>query len=261
MEWPPVEKADPTPPRLSLLAAGLLTAAIGLTGALAGWAQGSPVNSRPAVQALMWQRDHLADRPWTLLSMHLVHGSASHALGNLVVMWMVVWITAQSSTTPQPRIAHPVGWWQDAAMNGAVLMLAAALASGALWAWPAVQWGFGLSGVLHTLLVWLALDWLLVTPPHSWSRSGQAEPAGHQPRHLPVHRRRHWLMHWPGRWPGGILLGGMVARLAWEASWLQPIKAPTDGGMAVLAALHVSGAWAGLITWPVRQRWRRQRAG
>jgi membrane associated rhomboid family serine protease len=252
-----MEKTDTAHSRLSLLAAGLLTAAIALTGALAGWAQNAPAHSSGAIQALMWQRDHIADRPWTLLSMHLVHGSASHALGNLMVMWIVVWATTRHGTVLPSGMRQRLGW-RGAAMAGSVLALAAALTSGALWIWPAVQWGFGLSGALHILLVWLALDWLLASPPHS-----PADSPAHSEHHAgsaPAMRRRPAAgpVGVPARWLGALLLGGLVMRLAWEAAWLHPLKTPPDGGMAVLTALHVSGAGAGLITWPLRQRWRRQ---
>lgn len=249
MEWPLVEQTDPTPARLSLLVPGLLTAAIALTGALAGWAHSTPAHSSGPIQALMWQRDQLADRPWTLLSMHLVHGSASHALGNLLVMWMVVWATTRHGTALPSGMRQRPGW-QGTVLAGSVLALAAALTSGALWVWPAVHWGFGLSGVLHILLVWLALDWLLVSPPQSPS---------HFERHLgpaPAVWHRRSAGGGPVRWLGVLLLGGLVWRLAWEAAWLHPLTVPPDGGMAVLTALHVSGAGAGLLTWPVRQRWR-----
>jgi hypothetical protein len=231
-----MEKTDPAHTRLSLLAAGLLTAAMALTAALAGWAHSTPARSSGAIQALIWQRDHIADRPWTLLSMHLVHGSASHTLGG---------------TARQSRLRQRMGW-HDTARAVSVLTLAAALTSGALWIWPTVQWGFGLSGVLHILLVWLALDWLLASPPHSSSQS--EHPLG--PDHA-VRRPSAGPAGVPERWLGALLLGGVILRLAWEAAWLQPLKATPDGGMAVLTALHISGAGAGLITWPLRQWWRR----
>jgi len=94
----------------------------------------------PARAIFQYDRDAvLSGEIWRLVTAHLVHLGASHAVLNLAGLWLVVWLIGRELTLPQ------WGWVSSAAL----IMIAI----GFVWLRPGLQWYVGLSGILHG---WLA---------------------------------------------------------------------------------------------------------
>ena len=149
------------------------------------------------------RRALLAEQPWRVLTGHLVHLSWAHVAVNAAALVIVARLFAQDLDAPR---------------QAAIMLLSAvAIGLGLAYAFPAIAWYRGLSGVIHALFFAGATVWLATEPTFEW--------------------RRIWL-------PGALLLGGWIKVL---------MEQPHDGalphadwlGAAVVPQAHLIGAACG----------------
>jgi rhomboid family GlyGly-CTERM serine protease len=142
------------------------------TIAASGWM------SHEALDLLRWQRDSVtAGEWWRLLTAHLVHLSASHAIMNAAALLLIV--------TLAPVVRRP--------MAGICLLLVSAIAvdAGLVRLAPDIDWYAGASGMLHGLFAGAAClmladrDWrigslmlLVVVAKLSWELMGGGNLSG-----------------------------------------------------------------------------------
>lgn len=154
---------------------------------------------------LEYRADALLHEPWRALTGHLVHLGWLHAALNGAALWIVARLFA-------PDL--------PAARQAIVLAVAAVVVSLALaWAWPAIAWYRGLSGLVHALYFAGAAHWLV-------------RARGHGVRAL---------------WLPAVLLAGGVLKVLFE----QPGGAATPYaewlGAPVVPQAHLAGAACGTV--------------
>lgn len=156
---------------------------------------------------------------WRLMTAHLMHLNAAHAVLDIAGLLLVAWIFSREFDAKRQALALAVG---------------AAFVDFGLWFFhPEVEHYVGLSGALHGLFAAGAMHWLV------------AKPAADTGTNLRT--RRAW---------GAALLIGLVAKLALEeagdAFWLHAAR------FDVVTAAHrwgsVGGALVGLVAARMRPR-------
>ena len=156
---------------------------------------------------------------WRLITAHLMHVNAAHAVLDIAGLWLVAWIFAREFDAKRQALALAIG---------------AAFVDFGLWFFhPEVERYVGLSGALHALFAAGVMHWLVARP---------ASDAGATRR-----TRRTW---------GAVLLIGLVAKLvleeAGDAFWLQAAR------FDVVTAAHrwgsVGGALVGVVAARMRPR-------
>jgi len=157
---------------------------------------------RVAVAAGQW---------WRLVTAHLMHLSAAHALLDIGGLLLVAWI-----------FASELGWRTQVMVSLAGIVFVDA----ALWGLRIDRY-VGLSGVLHAWFAAGSVTWLLASRSDSVRRHGRDR----------VMQKRLW---------GAVLSLGLLAKLALElrdrAFWL-------DGdAFSVVTAAHRWGALAGVVS-------------
>lgn len=95
-----------------------------------------------------WHAADWVDRPWTLVTAHLVHLDTRHLLANLAALAALLWVAANLRlATTTPRVCDTA-----AMLGGAWVAVCAGLLSG-VWE---IDWYVGLSGLLYGLFAGLA---------------------------------------------------------------------------------------------------------
>jgi len=171
--------------------------------ALAVLAIGATLLPADPVAAFGWWRDALAAQPWRLVSGHLAHLGPLHLALNLASLFALALV--------HRALVAPAGYaWAG---------LAALLAVDAMLHWGpgALQWYAGLSGILHGLAAWLALELMQ-------RRIG--------PR--------------PLAW---MLFAGLTFKVAWEATLA--VGSPGAFGIPRAPTAHLAGFMGGCAVWLV----------
>ena len=170
-------------------------------------------------EALDYRRSDIArGELWRLMTAHLMHVNAEHAVLDVAGLFLVAWIFSRELATKRQAFALAIG---------------AAFVDFGLWFFhPEVERYVGLSGALHALFAAGAMGWLLAK---SSTDAGSAERT-----------RRTW---------GAALLIGLVAKLvledAGDAFWLH-------ARFDVVTAAHrwgsAGGALYGVVVACMRRR-------
>ncbi len=114
-----------------------------------------------------------------------------------------------------------LGWALRApAWAALAALLAWPMSTAMLLAWPSVQWVAGLSGLVHAL--WA----VLLACSLAASMAGQGDR--------------------PNQWVLAALSLGLLAKLAIEAAWAEPLVTRAAWSFKVATAAHLGGAVAGL---------------
>lgn len=179
-------------------------------------------------------------RSWLLLC-------AVHAVGSMLLWWAgesfyapLVWRAESAGSTPWT-------WWSSAwvHLNTAHLIsnqIGLGMLAGLAWIvrpsrrstwvwllcwpvlqlslllWPQIGYAVGLTGLLHAGAAILGVDLLL--------------------RRIHIPKARRW---------GGLVLLALAIKLALEQAWRQPVVWDAADDMAVVQALHLSGAVWGVV--------------
>lgn len=101
-----------------------------------------------ALATFGWHAADWADRPWTLLTAHLVHLDTRHLLANLAALAALLWVAASLRLSAAALRARDT----IAMLGGAWVAVCAGLLSG-IWE---IGWYAGLSGLLYGLFAGLA---------------------------------------------------------------------------------------------------------
>lgn len=162
--------------------------------------------------ALRYDRDALAaGEVWRILTANFIHLGWNHLFLNLAGFLLIGWLFADEAPAPS--------WF--------VVLLACCAASslGLYWLTPDVHWVVGMSGALHGLFVFGAVNWIMHDYHAGW----------------------------------GLLLG-VAGKLLWEQTiGAVPLSEGIVGGPVVTDA-HLWGAIGGLSAGLVYGVWRRLRA-
>lgn len=155
----------------------------------------------PVIEILQYHRVHiLQGELWRLVSAHLTHLGWGHLIMNLAGFWLI--LALFPDTLPPVRCLI-------------LLLLLTLGTSGGLWLFsPEVSWYRGLSGILHGLLCWGALNQLRQQPSVSL-----------------------------------FVIAFVVFKLSWE-QWQGPLPGSESlaaGGVIVDA--HLYGAVCGVLLW------------
>jgi hypothetical protein len=179
-------------------------------------------------------------RSWLLLC-------ALHAVGSMLVWWAGESVFAPLVWRADHAWFEPWAWWTSAwvHLNTAHLIgnqIAMGMLAGLAWlvrpsrrstwawllswpllqlsllVWPQIGYAVGLTGLLHAGAAILGVDLLL--------------------RRIRIPKARRW---------GGLLLLALLIKLLLEQAWRQPVVWNAADDMAVVQALHLSGALWGVV--------------
>ncbi|MDO9439210.1 MAG: rhomboid family intramembrane serine protease [Hydrogenophaga sp.] len=185
--------------------------ALHATASLLVWWSGQHTAESP----LVWRAADWAHQPWTLWTSAWAHLNAPHLIANLLAMGGV----AAAGWVLRPDARCTVAW-----------LLAWPLSQISLLVWPQVAYAAGLSGLMHTGTLLLAVQ-------------------------LALGRLRG------GRWWGLLLMWGVLTKVLLEHGWSKPLVWEPDTGIQVVQAAHVAGAFWGVALGLVVALWPPRRPG